>query len=406
MSPAKGRDDSFWNEETQSWDTRGQGRGQDRRGRTEPPVAPPSPPPVPPSPAPPAPPSYVSEPEASAPPGPYPPRPYSPEPEAPAPSDPYVPDSYTPDAYTPDPYAADPHRDPHRDPTPLYPYREPSPEGSSLPPLPPSSPGGTRGLPVGPAGFGRGRGQRVRLWALVVVLGLVVGGGTAWLLQRDTDKSPVVTASLSGRPASASGAPSDVPPPSAPETAGATDEATGSTGSTGTSAGTEVPAEPTAPADPALPAGFVRVEDSTGVVLAVPEDWRRSERGLKVVFYTPPNEPPASEAQRYLQFWPVLEPGYDSMDALRRTVKDHQGSRNYQQLFLGAKADPRLAESAELVYTYERDNGVRARVVERAFRAPDGQLYAFLVFSPADEAQEQYRVLTVALAHFDLADTP
>ncbi|MFI0979921.1 hypothetical protein ACH4SP_23320 [Streptomyces sp. NPDC021093] len=227
---------------------------------------------------------------------------------------------------------------------------------------------------------------------LVVVVALLVGGGTAWFLQRDQGKSPVVTASSSQPSPSASASPL---PQDETETADGV--------------GTD---EPTVPSDrPTDPAAgtFDVVQDPSGITLAVPEGWQRSEDTPTVVFYRPPDEPKGRQGMHFVQFWPLQEENITSRDALLVTLTDNLRKPGFERIDLRDVPAEHFAEAAEMVYAYDSaEVGRRMQFVERVFRADDGQQYAFVVGAPANEWPYQYRVLTMTLRYFvpPGADTP
>ncbi|MGW7415550.1 hypothetical protein [Streptomyces sp. NPDC054863] len=230
----------------------------------------------------------------------------------------------------------------------------------------------------------------------MVVLALVVGVGTAWFLQRDTGKSPAGSAGSPQTSASSSALP--VTPDT--EGTGSTD-GTGSTGSTGSTDSTD---EPTAPGDRPIgpgPEGFSVIPDESGIILAVPSGWQRSEPKSTVVFYRPAEEPKGRQGMHYLQFWPISEQNISSMDALRVTLSDNLGEPGFERIRLRELPGEPLAESAELVYAYDSaEVGRRMQVVERVFRAEDGRQYAFVSAAPVGEWPQQYRTLATVLRYF------
>ncbi|MFC8951719.1 MULTISPECIES: hypothetical protein [unclassified Streptomyces] len=170
-------------------------------------------------------------------------------------------------------------------------------------------------------------------------------------------------------PASDTGSPSDTPSPTA----------------TAASPGDEVP-----------PPGYRAVEDLKGFTIAVPEGWDRTESGQSV-FYNAPDR------RSLLQVFVVTEAGLTPYEALRGASEDGRANKpGYREISLervtGEAGAP--ADSAELVYAYDRDDGSRRKVVDRAFTAEDGTHYAILAAGPETAWPKQREVLRVALDSF------
>ncbi|MFJ4875054.1 hypothetical protein ACIP93_07550 [Streptomyces sp. NPDC088745] len=229
---------------------------------------------------------------------------------------------------------------------------------------------GDSGGPAVRSAFSTGKaGPRLRLTpvnVLLVVLGLVIGIGTGWLVQ--------------DRPA---GAPQPPPAPRAAPGPGSPARATG--------------ASPR-PSPPALPADFAVVRDASGVTLAVPSGWRR-DVGASVHYRSP-----SSPYSRFLQFWPLPDSRMSATRALRVTVA---AQRHYPR-FEVHSLHPTTKGAAELVHSYDSlRTGRRLTLVQRVFPAADGRRYAFAVVGPAGEWPRQRNTLEAALRHFEpVRDTP
>ncbi len=232
-------------------------------------------------------------------------------------------------------------------------------------PEPEGEPGGPRAR----SPFSTGKpGPRFRLTSaniLLVVLGMLIGIGTGWLVQ-DRPAGPAK------------------PLPAPPEAARAA-------GPRPAKPGSPSPA-PSRPPSPALPDDFAVVRDASDVTLAVPSGWRRDEAASSV-YYRSPSAP----YSRFLQFWPLPESRMSATRALRVTVARH---RRYPGFELQA-LHPTTKGAAELVHSYDstRTNR-RLTLVQRIFPAPDGRRYAFAVVGPAAEWPRQRATLETALRHF------
>ncbi|MEU8893257.1 hypothetical protein [Streptomyces sp. NPDC048442] len=224
--------------------------------------------------------------------------------------------------------------------------------------------------------------------ALVVVFALLVGGGTAWFLQRDQGESPAVSA---GSP-HVSPSPSASPlPPAETETHDEGDSAVPTVAS-------DRPSE--------VAKGFAVTQDTSGITLAVPDGWQRSEETPTVVFYRPPEEPKGPKGRHFLQFWPLLEENITSQYALTVTLTDNMHRPGFRRVAQRDLPDYSFAEAAEMIYAYDSPEvGRRMQFVERVFRADDGQQYAFLAGAPANEWPSPYQSLDQALRHFALPGT-
>ncbi|MFD3728397.1 hypothetical protein [Streptomyces sp. NPDC058671] len=215
---------------------------------------------------------------------------------------------------------------------------------------------------------------RVAVAAGVAGAVLVAGSVGGWLLWGRGDAEP---------PA-ASGPPASVP--AAPET---TDPTSPTPSPSDTSAppgdGGDVP-----------PPGYRAVEDLKGFTIAVPDGWDRTESD-QGVFYNAPDR------RSLLQVFVVTETGLTPYEALRGASEDGRANKpGYQEISLErvtGEADA-PADSVELVYAYDRDDGSRRKVVDRAFTAEDGTHYAILAAGPESAWPKQREVLRVALDFF------
>ncbi|MFD3336581.1 hypothetical protein ACFWV1_28635 [Streptomyces sp. NPDC058700] len=212
---------------------------------------------------------------------------------------------------------------------------------------------------------------RVAVAAGVAGAVLVAGSVGGWLLWGRGDAEP---------PA-ASGPPSSVP--AAPETTDPTPSPSDTSAPPGD--GGDVP-----------PPGYRAVEDLKGFTIAVPDGWDRTESD-QGVFYNAPDR------RSLLQVFVVTETGLTPYEALRGASEDGRANKpGYQEISLErvtGEADA-PADSVELVYAYDRDDGSRRKVVDRAFTAEDGTHYAILAAGPESAWPKQREVLRVALDFF------
>ncbi|GAA3898839.1 hypothetical protein GCM10022244_06300 [Streptomyces gulbargensis] len=144
------------------------------------------------------------------------------------------------------------------------------------------------------------------------------------------------------------------------------------------------------------PAGYRTVDDTGGFTIAVPEGWDRTESG-QGVFYNAP------DGQSLLQVFVVREPGLTPYEALSGVSADGRANKpGYEETGpLRVGGEPGApADAAELVYAYDRPDGTRRKVVDRAFTAPDGTHYAVLVAGPDTDWPRQREHLRVALRFF------
>ncbi|MFJ3534563.1 serine/arginine repetitive matrix protein 2 [Streptomyces sp. NPDC090109] len=214
---------------------------------------------------------------------------------------------------------------------------------------------------------------RAAVVAGVVAAAVAAGSVAGWMLWGGDDgKAPAAgpPASVSASDPAPEEAPPDTPAPSPSTTATPTDD---------------VP-----------PPGYRAVKDLKSFTIAIPEDWHRTESD-QGVFYNAPN------GRSLLQVFVVTEDGLTPYDALRGTSRDGRANKpGYEEISLeritGEPDAP--ADTAELVYAYDRDGG-RRKVVDRAFTAADGNHYAILAAGPEEDWPKQREVLRVALEFFE-----
>jgi hypothetical protein len=162
---------------------------------------------------------------------------------------------------------------------------------------------------------------------------------------------------------------------------------------------TETP-DPTAtwstatPSPTDIPAGFALQEDTAGSTVAVPEGWDREEK-KNGVFYSSP------DGRGLLQIYTVTEGDLTPYEALGETSRTlGRTNDNYKQLSLQDVPQDSGGSAAELVYSYDRPDGSRRQVIDRAFEATNGRQYAVLVAGPEGDWPRQREILEVALEHF------
>ncbi|MEU9295574.1 hypothetical protein [Streptomyces sp. NPDC048266] len=222
---------------------------------------------------------------------------------------------------------------------------------------------------------------RAAVAAGVAVAVLAAGSVGGWLLWGRGDAEPPAAG---GPPASVTAVPESTDP-------------TGPASDTGSPAGTPSPTVTSAsPGDEVPPPGYRAVEDLKGFTIAVPEGWDRTESGQSV-FYNAPDR------RSLLQVFVVTEAGLTPYEALRGASEDGRANKpGYEEISLERVTDEAgaPADSAELVYAYDRDDGSRRKVVDRAFTAEDGTHYAILAAGPETAWPKQREVLRVALDSF------
>ncbi|MFI1257216.1 hypothetical protein ACH4U6_26020 [Streptomyces netropsis] len=279
-------------------------------------------------------------------------------------------------------------------PLPARPARRPSPEAETetgtgpvppdgLPPEEPYYPDEPDDLPRGPSHASILAG---------VMAGVLLAGGIgigAWALLRDDDGDD----SPSGDP---------VPSLSAPETPGPTpygSSVTGGTATGGTTTGgtggypyTPSPTTPGTLSGTGAPPGYLRTDDPAGFRLDVPRDWRRSTEGASVFYKTPDDK---SLIQVFTLNGPEGTP-YESLVATEKTVSKN---KDYRRLSL-ARVSGRVGDTAELEYSYERDDGTVRHIIIHAFTGPDRRQYALLVAGPVYAWDAHLEIFKVLLGSF------
>ncbi|MFI1715580.1 hypothetical protein [Streptomyces litmocidini] len=155
------------------------------------------------------------------------------------------------------------------------------------------------------------------------------------------------------------------------------------------------PSATSTPSDDVPPPGYRAQEDLKGFTIAVPEGWNRTE-SEQGVFYNAP------DGRSLIQVFVIQEAGITPYEALRGASEDGRANKpGYAEISLarvtGEPGAP--ADSAELVYAYDREGG-RRKVVDRAFTAEDGNQYAILAAGPDADWPKQRERLGVALEFF------
>ncbi|GHH41014.1 hypothetical protein [Streptomyces candidus] len=207
---------------------------------------------------------------------------------------------------------------------------------------------------------------------LLVVLGLLVGVGTGWIVQ-DPVAAP---ATPSPAPPAARQAAPLAPKPRPPVKAPSEKVTSRLPGASGT---------------PVLPPDSAVIRDPSGVTLAVPVGWRREVAGS--VHYRSSDSPHS----RFLRFWPLAGTRTSATRALRVTVASHRQRPGYELHAL----HPTTRGSAELVHSYDSPRtGQRLTLVQRVFPTTDGRRHVLAVAGPAAEWPRQRTVLETALRHF------
>ncbi|MFH8568888.1 hypothetical protein [Streptomyces sp. NPDC017993] len=252
----------------------------------------------------------------------------------------------------------------------------PRPDFAPTPPPPPPPPQGDLSPQDDPAH------PPSRLWtrhstaliagAAVAVIAIGVGGG--WLLWgRDGD--PPADAGPQGTQASA------------PAVAGATSGA-----SDPSSSGSPTPED--SPSGTEVPDGYRLVHDRADFTTVVPRGWKRSE-DKHGVFYT------ASDDRGLVQIFEITG-GATAREALEEASRDRSGEPGYEEVSLGPLGAPALGPDAtQLVYAYDSDRrGERVKVVDCAFTAADGRMFAVLVLGLAADWPQQEKTQRIALEAF------
>lgn len=269
------------------------------------------------------------------------------------------------------------------------PYQPPPPPRPGTVPLvaPPPLAEWSEPEPPQPPGPYRRR-LPARTVAVAAVAALVVGGGVAaWLTwgTDDGDETPAAKRSTAATSPRYYASP-ESEEVSDPELSGAEDDVSG-----------EEEAGPSGES-PGLPDGFTTHEDPAGYTLAVPEDWKRSEKKTGV-FYTAPDK------RSLLQVFVVTEEDLTPEEAVAHSSQDlSTRNKDYREIALGpvdGGPENPSGDAAELTYAYESEQtGGTREVIERAFTAVDGKQYAILVAGPEADATDQRTTLDTALAHF------
>ncbi|MGW1544481.1 hypothetical protein ACWCPM_30380 [Streptomyces sp. NPDC002309] len=224
-------------------------------------------------------------------------------------------------------------------------------------------------------------GNRRALWWKVAAGVAVVGVGAAFTVVKLTGGDGPVTARATASPSpTASGSASSNP-------------ATGGS-SPGDSASAS--AEASVP-----PEGYRSVDDPNGFSMAVPEGWQRSDRSSGIFYATDGD-------RRLLQVFVVTEAGMSAYDAVSKSSENLAGQQpGYEEVSLDRAPDSGGASGAvgddvaRLVYAYDSEKqGERRQVVEYAFTADNGKLYAVLAAGPAAQWPQQQRDVDTALKFF------
>ncbi|GGU74552.1 hypothetical protein GCM10010275_06560 [Streptomyces litmocidini] len=234
---------------------------------------------------------------------------------------------------------------------------------------------GGRQYPAPPVPAPRARSRAV-LAAGAALAVLAAGSVGAWLVWGRSENGAGPAA---GPPASVS---------AAPETGGPTSGAPTETPS-------ESPSGTSTPLDEVPPPGYRAQEDLKGFTIAVPEGWNRTE-SEQGVFYNAP------DGRSLIQVFVIQEAGITPYEALRGASEDGRTNKpGYAEIGLRrVTGEPGVpADSAELVYAYDREGG-RRKVVDRAFTAEDGNQYAILAAGPDADWPKQRERLRVALDFF------
>ncbi|MFG2891927.1 hypothetical protein [Streptomyces sp. NPDC048248] len=224
--------------------------------------------------------------------------------------------------------------------------------------------------------------QPTRLWrrhstALIAgaaVAAITIGVGGGWLLW-GRDGEPTADAHRQGTHASA--------PEGAGVTSGASESpSSGSPTPEGSASGTEVPD------------GYRLVHDRADFTTVVPRGWQRSE-DKHGVFYTEPDD------RGLVQVFEITG-GATAREALEEASRSRSGEPGYEEISLGPLGEPAPGTDAtQLVYAYDSDRrGERVKVVDCAFTAADGRMFAVLVLGTAADWPQQEKTQRIALEAF------
>ncbi|MEU2242686.1 serine/arginine repetitive matrix protein 2 [Streptomyces sp. NPDC018338] len=240
-----------------------------------------------------------------------------------------------------------------------------------------------------PAAGGRAR-TRGAVAAGAAVAVLAAGSVGAWLVWGKGDGGK---AGAGGGPAVSVSAPVETPSdyPTDSPTEDPTDSPTADPTDTASPSGSAS----TQPTDDVPPPAYSVQKDLKGFTIAVPDGWDRTESD-QGIFYNAP------DGKSLLQVFVITEPDLTPYEALRGASDDGKANKpGYVEIGLdrvtGEPGAP--ADSAELVYAYDREGG-RRKVVDRAFTAADGNHYAILSAGPEADWPKQREVLRVALEFF------
>ncbi|MFG2135524.1 hypothetical protein [Streptomyces sp. NPDC048650] len=254
-------------------------------------------------------------------------------------------------------------------------YTGPTPPRPTSAPAPTSAPGPgpVTDMPLSPEPSGPVRNGRTRALvagATVAVLAAGAGGSYALWGGRGDDRAAARASHRATAPASGTDA--------------------------GTAPGTEVATTTSAATE--VPDGFRLVQDEADFTLAVPGDWERTERS-NGVFYTSPDE------SGLVQIMQVADPDstpHQSLEATSRELAGSAANPRYEEISLGAMADPApAADAVQLVYAYDSEKvGERVKVVDCAFTADDGRQFAVLVRGTESEWPRQEEIQRIALGTF------
>ncbi|WP_128428204.1 serine/arginine repetitive matrix protein 2 [Streptomyces cyaneus] len=154
---------------------------------------------------------------------------------------------------------------------------------------------------------------------------------------------------------------------------------------------TAVPTDTPSPTE--VPSGYALQQDTAGFTVAVPEGWERQEESNSVFYNSP-------DGRSLVQIYTAGADSPPPYESLRQTSRTLRANKNYRELSLQNVPDGPGEQAAELVYAYDRTDGTRRKVVDRAFVAENGTQYAVLVAGPEGSWPQQKEILQVALAYF------
>ncbi|MDC0766015.1 hypothetical protein [Streptomyces sp. HD] len=260
---------------------------------------------------------------------------------------------------------------------PVPPTAPPPPVPSYAPPVPAEGQGEDPTYTVTPPPAPLPRSRRTTAIIAGVTVAVVAGAVAFGVLAlQDDDAGTDVSASPTATASSTTGAGGGVPT----DTAGTWS--------------TESPSLSTSPSPTSdVPSGYTLQEDTAGFTIAVPEGWERQEK-TNGVFYNSPGD------VSLVQIYTDTEGSRTPYESLRNTSKTLSANENYRQLSLQEAPDGPGEQAAELIYAYDRPDGTRRQVVDRAFVAENGTQYAVLVAGPEKIWPRQRETLQVALTYF------